>query len=43
MEKVGDLEIQYKTGTSATVINRVINAELHKLLINGGQITVSRS
>lgn len=42
-EKVGDLEVVYANGSPALVINRIIANELHKLLINGGGIVVSKA
>ncbi len=42
-EKVGDLEIDYEPGSNAVIINRIIVAELHKLLVNGGVLQVSKA
>ncbi len=43
MEKVGELEVQYADGASSLVINRIIANELHKLLVNGGGVVVSKA
>jgi len=43
LEKVGDLEVQYRPGAAPVVINRIINAELHKLLVNGGALSVTKA
>lgn len=42
-EKVGDLEVEYMDGTASVTIARTINANLRKLLKNGGAFTVIKA
>jgi hypothetical protein len=42
-EKVGDLEVQYSSGSASVTIARTINAQLWKLLANAGGFKVAKA
>ncbi len=42
-EKVGELEVEYMDGANSIIVNRNINAQLYKILANGGSIVVSKA
>lgn len=42
-ERVGELEVEYMDGTSPTIIERTINANLYKILANGSSFKVTKA